>query len=113
MTGKSVNRWNPLFTKASVACCFLAFALSAQAVPPLKPGAPILLPGVHGGFDFIRVDVSANRLLLAQEKGNTAFNVFDLSTKKLLKRVPTSTSQDAAVDLKRDRYYVSGMTRTA
>ncbi|MGH9355000.1 MAG: YncE family protein, partial [Terriglobia bacterium] len=69
---------------------------------------PILLPGTHGHFDFMRVDTSANRLLLAQEEGNGAFLVFDLNSKKLLKRVPTSTSQDAAVDLKNDRYYVSG-----
>ncbi len=93
---------------ASLACGFLAFALSAQAAPPLTAGTPILVPGTHGGFDFLRVDTSANRLLLAQEKGNGSFDVFDLNTKKLLKRVPTSTSQDAAVDLKRERYYVSG-----
>ena|SRR5487761_108258 len=103
-----MNRWKGVLTKASVAGCFLAFALSAQAAPPLTAGAPILVPGTHGGFDFLRVDASANRLLLAQEKGNGAFVVFDLNTKKVLKRVPTSTSQDAAVDLKRDRYYVSG-----
>src|SRR5487761_716029 len=103
-----MNRWKGVLTKASVAGCFLAFALSAQAAPPLTAGAPILVPGTHGGFDFLRVDASANRLLLAQEKGNGAFVVFDLNTKKVLKRVPTSTSQDAAVDLKRERYYVSG-----
>ncbi|HVB99839.1 MAG TPA: YncE family protein [Candidatus Dormibacteraeota bacterium] len=95
-------------TPASVACCFLAFALSAQAAPPLTAGNPILLPGAHGGFDFIRVDASAHRLLLDQEKGNTAFNVFDLNTRKLVKRVPTGTTQDAAVDRKHERYYISG-----
>lgn len=104
----SVNRWKELLTKVSLACCFLAFALPACAAPPLKAGAPILLPGTHGRFDFIRIDTSTNRLLLAQEQGNGAFGVFDLGTRKLLKRVPTSTSQDAAVDLKNDRYYVSG-----
>ncbi|MGH9680352.1 MAG: YncE family protein, partial [Candidatus Acidiferrales bacterium] len=56
----------------------------------------------------MRVDVPAHRLLLAQEKGNVAFVVFDLKTRKLIKRVPTSTSQDSAIDLKYDRYYVSG-----
>lgn len=103
-----VNLWKQLLTAVSLACCFLAFALPAYAGPPLKAGAPILLPGTHGRFDFINIDTSANRLLLAQEQGNGAFSVFDLSTKKLLKRVPTSTSQDVAVDPKRDRYYVSG-----
>lgn len=56
----------------------------------------------------MRVDASAQRLLLAQEEGNVAFIVFDLRTRKLIKRVPTSTSQDSAIDLKNDRYYVSG-----
>jgi len=34
--------------------------------------------------------------------------VFDLNTKKLLKRAPAGICQDTAVDLKRGRYYVSG-----
>lgn len=103
-----VIRYKSLFIEASVMCCFLTFALSVQAAPPLTPGTPIQLPDTNGGFDFIRVDASANRLLLAQERGNAAFLVFDLGTKRLLKRVPTSTSQDAAIDLKHDAYYVSG-----
>lgn len=104
----SSNRWKLPFATASVACCILAFALTAQAAPPLKTGAPIAVAGAHGGFDFIKVDASAHRLLLAQEKGNAAFGVFNLKTRKLLKRVPTSTTQDTAVDLKHNRYYVSG-----
>lgn len=107
MFGTSLNPWKGLFTKANLASSFLAFTLAAHAAP-LKAGAPILLPGTHGGFDFIRVDASANRLLLDQEKGNSAFDVFDLRTRKLVKRVPTGTTQDAAVDLKNERYYVSG-----
>ena len=102
------NRWSRLALAAGLAFGFLIFALPSQAAPPLTAGTPILLPGTHGGFDFMRVDTSADRLLLAQEKGNGAFLVFDLGTNKLLKRVPTSTSQDSAIDLKRDRYYVSG-----
>ncbi|MGH9406058.1 MAG: hypothetical protein ACRD3D_09535 [Terriglobia bacterium] len=85
----------------------MAFALSVHAAPPLTAGAPILLPGTHGGFDFIRVDTSANRLLLAHEK-NKSFDVFSLGSRKMVKSVPTGTSQDAAVDLKRGNYYVSG-----
>lgn len=34
--------------------------------------------------------------------------MFDLTTRKLVKRVPTGTTQDVVVDLKHDRYYVSG-----
>jgi DNA-binding beta-propeller fold protein YncE len=102
-----VNRWKALLTKASVACCISAFAFSAQAAEPLTPGTPIVLPGTQGGFDFIRIDTAGNRLLLAHEKNKT-FDVFDLKSKKLVKSVPTGTCQDAAVDLKHDRYYVSG-----
>ena len=102
-----VNRWKGLLTKASVACCFLAFAFSAQAASPLSPGAPIPLTGAKGGFDFIRIDSAANRLLAAHEKNKT-LDVFDLKTKKLVKAVPTGTCQDVAVDVKREKYYVSG-----
>jgi DNA-binding beta-propeller fold protein YncE len=103
-----VNHQKGLLFIASVVCCLVFCALSTNAAPPLKAGAPILLPGTHGGFDFIHVDASTNRLLVDQEHGNQAFLVFDLGTRKLLKRVPTGTTQDVAVDLKRDLYYVSG-----
>jgi DNA-binding beta-propeller fold protein YncE len=87
-------------------CLLLLLASGAQAAP-LTAGSPILLPGTKDGFDFIRMDATANRLLLGHE-GNKTFDVFDLDSKKLLKAVPTSTSQDAAIDVKRSCYYVSG-----
>jgi DNA-binding beta-propeller fold protein YncE len=94
---------------ASVAFGLLAFTWSTHAAAPaLKAGTPIPIAGAHGGFDFIRVDASAHRLLLAQEGGNGAFGVFDLSSRTLLKRVPTGTSQDAAIDVQQDQYFVSG-----
>lgn len=83
-----------------------AFSVNAQTVP-LTAGERIPLPGTSGGFDFIRFDGAENRLLLGHE-GNKTFDVFDLNSKKLLKAVPTGTSQDGAVDLKRGNYYVSG-----
>lgn len=89
-----------------IGCLLMALTLGAPAAP-LTPGEPILLPGTHDGFDFIRLDAGANRLLLGHE-GNKSFDVFDIGTKKLLKVVPTSTSQDATVDAKRGSYYVSG-----
>jgi len=89
-------------------CLMAALAAGAQAAPvPLTPGTPTLLPGTHDGFDFIQMDTNAGRLLLGHE-GNKSFDVFDIATRKLLKVVPTSTSQDAAVDTKRGFYYVSG-----
>src|SRR5579862_278200 len=90
----------------TLSCLLLACALGAPAAP-LTPGDPILLPGTHDGFDFIRLDAAANRLLMGHE-GNKSFDVFDLNTRKLLKVVPTSTAQDAATDAKRGCYYVSG-----
>jgi DNA-binding beta-propeller fold protein YncE len=101
-------------TKVSKRVCFsittigilLALALRSPAAP-LTAGDPILLPGTHGGYDFIRIDTAANRLLLGHE-GNKSFDVFDLGSKKLLKIVPTGTAQDVAVDVKRGNYYVSG-----
>ncbi|HXE43465.1 MAG TPA: YncE family protein [Candidatus Baltobacteraceae bacterium] len=87
----------------------IAISLCAQTnVPaPLTAGEPIPLSGTTGGFDFIRVDTGGNRLLLGHE-GNKSFDVVDLKSKKLLKAVPTGTSQDGAADVKRGNYYVSG-----
>src|SRR5882757_6215299 len=89
-----------------IGCLLLALTLRTQAAA-LTAGEPILLPGTHDGFDFIRLDAGGNRLLLGHE-GNKSFDVFDLKTRKLLKVVPTSTSQDATVDTMRGSYYVSG-----
>lgn len=87
--------------------CVLAALAASVSAAPLTAGDPITLPEVSDKFDFIRVDASANRLLLGHE-GNKSFDVFDLDGKKLLKVVPTSTSQDAATDVKGGKYYVSG-----
>jgi DNA-binding beta-propeller fold protein YncE len=87
-------------------CLLLAWSARAQTAP-LTAGESVLLPGTSDKFDFIRVDTSADRLIMGHE-GNKTFDVFDLATKKLLKAVPTSTSQDATTDVKRGCYYVSG-----
>jgi len=94
-------------TQSIIAAGSLLLAAVGAGAGTLTPGEPILLPGTHDGFDFIRIDTAANRLLLGHE-GNKSFDVFDIETKKLLKVVPTSTSQDATVDTKRGAYYVSG-----
>jgi DNA-binding beta-propeller fold protein YncE len=95
--------------KTQFVSCFgsvlFAFSLSAQTAP-LTAGDPIPLPGTTGGYDFIQFDSAGNRLLLGHE-GNKSFDVYDLGSKKLTV-VPTSTSQDAATDVKNSRYYVSG-----
>ena len=106
MTKKHLHGFNKIQSTFGIGCILAALTLHASAAP-LTPGEPIPLPGTHDGFDFIRVDTSADRLLLGHE-GNKTFDVFDIATKKLLKVVPTSTSQDATVDAKRGNYYVSG-----
>ncbi len=93
---------------ACIGMSLLYLALSADLhAAPLTAGDPIALPGTKGGFDFIRIDTAANRLLLGHT-GNKSFDVFDLSTRKLLRSVPTSTAQDATTDVKGGKYYVSG-----
>jgi len=99
----------PLFKPTQVALISVGLLVigTVCGAAPLTPGDPILLPGTHDGFDFIRLDATANRLLMGHE-GNKSFDVFDLNTRKLLKAVPTSTAQDAVADPKRNSYYVSG-----
>lgn len=92
--------------KMLIGCLLLNLALATQAAP-LTAGDPVPLPGTHDGFDFIRIDTAKNRLLLGHE-GNKSFDVFDMTSKKLLKVIPTSTAQDATTDDKRGCYYVSG-----
>jgi len=94
-----------LLTLFLVAPAFAANA--ANTTPPLTPGTPIPLAGTQGGCDFIQMDANGNRLLLGHE-GNKSFDVFDIATGKLLKVIPDCTSQDAATDVKRGSYYVSG-----
>src|SRR2546430_5930319 len=89
----------------SWAFLLLAAALSAQAAA-LTPGDPILLEKTKGGFDFIRIDASKRRLLLAHT-GNKSFEVFDLDSRRLLKSLPSGAAQDSAVDDKGGRYFVA------
>ena len=83
-----------------LALAFPAFGASLTA------GDPILLEHTTGKFDFIRMDDTRHRLLLAHT-GNKTLDVFDLDARRLLKSVPTGAAQDAAVDVKRGRYYAS------
>jgi DNA-binding beta-propeller fold protein YncE len=62
------------------------FALNAtsQVVEPLKLIQTIPIPGLHDGdFDHFAVDLPDHRLFLAAEE-NSAVEVFDLSTNKLI-----------------------------
>src|SRR5260221_8537813 len=106
MSGINMLRFNQIKVAIISGYALLFYAVWTPAAP-LTPGDPILLPNTHDGFDFIRLDAAANRLLMGHE-GNKSFDVFDLNTRKLLKAVPTSTAQDAAADVKRGLYYVSG-----
>lgn len=97
-----------LMLKSATGVAAVLFTLSLHAqTAPLTAGDPIALTGTTGGCDFIQVDKAGNRLLLGHE-GNHSFDVFDLSSRQLVKVVATGTSQDAATDKKRHAYYVSG-----
>jgi hypothetical protein len=93
-----------LNSTAGIFLCLFAALTGPAWAAPLTPGEPISLPGTTGGFDFIRLDGSANRLLLGHE-GNKSFDIFDIGTGKLLKVFPACTSQDAAVDTKNGLYF--------
>ena len=105
MSKMDTNSLKQMQCGVGLAGLFLALALSAQGAP-LTPGEPISWEKSQGGFDFIRIDTGKHRLLLAHT-GNKSFDVFDLDSRRLLKSVPTGAAQDAAVDAKRDRYYVA------
>ena len=89
MSKMNVVGYKKIQSGINAGCLLLALTLRMQAAP-LTAGEPILLPGTHDGFDFIRIDTAANRLLLGHE-GNKSFDVFDLAARKLLKVIPTST----------------------
>ena len=90
---------------AGLGFLFLAGVLSAPGAT-LSAGEPVVLENTKGNFDFIRIDQSRRRLLLAHT-GNKSLDVFDLESRRLLKSIPTGAAQDSAVDTKNGRYYVS------
>ena len=79
---------------------FAADALTAQ--PPVELTGTCSV----GKFDFIKIDSTRNRLLLAHT-GNTSLDVIDVPTSKLIKSIPTGAAQGVAVDDKGGRYFVS------
>lgn len=80
------------------AILLLAGSSTLHAGPPLLvPEPPIKVPDSAGGFDFLKIDESKNRLL-ANHTGNNSLDVFDLTDGKLLKHIPTGKAQDVAVD---------------
>ena len=81
-------------------------ATPAFAEAPLTAGQPILVPGTKGGFDFIEIDATKNRLL-ADHTGNGSLDVFNLADGKLIKSVATGNAQGVAVDDAGGKYYVS------
>lgn len=88
-----------------LASIVLATTCSLQSAP-LTPGEPVALEKTKGGFDFIRIDATKRRLLLAHT-GNKSFDIVDLDTRRLIKSLPTGAAQDSAVDSKGGRYFVA------
>jgi len=80
--------------------------ITAQAAPSLVAGKPIPLLGTSGRFDFIRMDPSAERLLLGHS-GNHSFDIFDIKSGKLLKSFTGYDAADAGSDAGCGFYYAS------
>jgi YVTN family beta-propeller protein len=102
---------NLIFTRYSSLFAALSLAYSATMATgadasPLVPEEPILIPDSHGKFDFMEFDPRASRLLAAHP-GNATLDVFDSGSGKLIKQVTAGVAQDAAIDEKAGKYYVS------
>ena len=80
--------------------------VAAHGGEPLRGDEPIVLPGTHGKFDFLSIDVAGNRLLAAHT-GNTSLDVIDLDSGKLVKSIPTGAAQAAVADAKGEKYFVA------
>ncbi len=80
--------------------------VARAADAPLVAGDPIVVPDSKGGFDYLQVD-DANRRLLANHTGNNSFDVFDVDSGKLIKRIATGKAQGVAIDPQAGKYFVS------
>jgi DNA-binding beta-propeller fold protein YncE len=98
------TRQSSIFTALCILCP-AALAIAAGAAP-VVPEEPILIPDSHGKFDFIEIDSAAARILAAHP-GNATLDVFDAGTGKLIKHIAAGVAQDAAIDAKNGKYYVS------
>lgn len=95
-----------LLSRSFAASLLVASASSLHADEPLLVAdAPIKVPDSIGGFDFLKIDATRNRLL-ANHTGNNSLDVFDLADGKLLKHIPTGKAQDAAADEEAGTYLV-------
>ena len=66
----------------------LTIGVRAQQGPPLKLLQKVTIPGLKDGdFDHFAVDLEGQRLFLTAEM-NTAVEVFDLRTNKLIHGIP-------------------------
>jgi len=100
---KLPSRTRPTVLLLSLLAAVPAFAADG---PPLVAEAAVTVPDSTGGFDFIHIDASRNRLLAAHTaKG--ALDVFDLADGKLIKQIPTGKAQDVEVDKDGGTYLVS------
>ena len=93
-----------LFLAASF--CFLGFGVLRSEEALLTKEEPILVPGVHGGTDFIEFDQVRGRLL-AGHPGNGTLDIFDTKTARFIASLATGAPNDTAFDPKDGRYIVS------
>ncbi len=92
--------WSAVSILTLALCCG-----RAQAVAPLVPQKPIVVPGGAGRYDYMVVDAPLRRLL-ASHKGTGTLVVLDLSANRVLASVPTGEQQGIAVDAADQKYFV-------
>src|SRR6218665_3712695 len=96
--------WKQLATTLALLSPLAALAVRAADNTGLKAGVVIELPGSAGKFDFLQVDAARHRLLAAHEKDDT-FDLFDLTTSKLITRLKLGGVVDALADPETPRYF--------
>jgi len=91
-------------------CAFTALlswrAFAAEVPPLLLPGVTIKIADAKGSFDFLEIDVAKRRLVASHTKEGTV-DVIDIAANKVLARIPTGAPQDAAIDTKTGKYFVT------
>ena len=90
----------------SVLLCLAVPVAMADSTFTATPGVSAEIPNSKGKFDFLRIDPMRQRLLAAHENDGT-WDVIDLHTGKVLKRVKVGGAVDTALDSDSKFYYVS------
>jgi DNA-binding beta-propeller fold protein YncE len=97
---------NTLLARAAASAAFALLASAAFAAPPLIAHAPIIVPGGPGGFDWMLVDRTQNRLY-ASHGATKTLTVLDLNT-QAVRQIPTGDVAGIAVDTPDGKVFAGG-----